>query len=137
VVYQAKDPIEGLRALFRNYAGSLIDPAGNPRRRVSVNGWAEALRSTRVHARIVEGIHVPRTMIAGLVKQAQRMKLISDDLSADAVARSFIALFQGFVLQVVWGEKIDVDACVAIADRMLLGLGEIDQKAKPRRKRRG
>jgi hypothetical protein len=76
-------------------------------------------------------------MIAGLVKQAQRMKLISDDLSADAVARSFIALFQGFVLQVVWGEKIDVDACVAIADRMLLGLGEIDQKAKPRRKRRG
>jgi len=54
-----------------------------------------------------------------------------------AVARSFVALFQGFVLQVAWGEKIDVDACVAVADRMLLGLGEIDRKAKTRRKKGG
>jgi AcrR family transcriptional regulator len=136
VVHQAKDPIEGLRALFRTYAGSLIDPAGNARRRVSVNGWAEALRSEQVHARVVEGIYVPRSMIAELVRQAQCMKLISGDLSADAIARSFVALFQGFVLQVTWGEKIDVDACVAVVDRMLLGLGQFDRQAKPRKKGR-
>ena len=136
VVHQAKDPIEGLHALFRVYAGWLTDPAGNPRRRVSVNGWAEALRSKRVHDRVVEGIHVPRSMIVRLVERAQRMQLISGDLSADAIARSFIALFQGFILQVAWGEKLDVDACVAVVDRMFLGLGQFDRQAKPQKKGR-
>jgi AcrR family transcriptional regulator len=124
VVQQANDPIEGLRALVRAYAGWLTDPAGTPRRRVGVNGWAEALRSQRVHARVVEGIRIPRSIIVGLVEEAQRMNLLSRDLSADAIARSFIALFQGFVLQVTWGEDIDVDSCIAVVDRMLQGLGQ-------------
>jgi BetI-type transcriptional repressor, C-terminal len=124
VVQQANDPIEGLRALVRAYAGWLTDPTGTPRRRVGVNGWAEALRSQRVHARVVEGIRIPRSIIVGLVEEAQRMNVVSRDLSADAIARSLIALFQGFVLQVTWGEDIDVDSCIAVVDRMLLGLGQ-------------
>ena len=135
VVHHAKDPIEGLHALLRAYASSLMDPAGDPRRRVGINGWAEALRSKRVHARVVEGIHIPHSMIVGLVGQAQRMQLISADLSADAIARSFIAVFQGFVLQVAWGEKIDVDACIAVVDRMLAGLAPSDRRASPQEKR--
>jgi AcrR family transcriptional regulator len=122
VVLDAADPIEGLRALFRAYARALVDPTGNARRRVGINGWAEALRNRRVHARVVEGINIPRGLICGLVEQAQRTGRLSAALSADAVARSFIALFQGFVLQVAWGEDIDVDACIAVVDRMLQGL---------------
>ena len=136
VVRQAKDPVEALRALVRAYAGWLIDPAGAPRRRVGINGWAEALRSERIHARVVEGIRIPRALIVGLVEQAQRMKLLPRELSADAIARSLIAVFQGFVLQVTWGEDIDVEACVAVVDRMVLGLGPVDQTAKPRQTRR-
>ena len=108
----------------------MVDPAGTPRRRVGVHGWAEALRNPRVYARVIEEIHIPHLMIADLVKQAQRMELLPGDLSADAIAGSFIALFQGFVLQVAWGEEIDVDACVAAVDRMLLGLGQFDRKPK-------
>jgi AcrR family transcriptional regulator len=122
VVLDAADPVEGLRALFRAYARGLVDPADNARRRVGVNGWAEALRNRRVHARVVEGIDIPRGLIIGLVKGAQRVGRLSNTVSADAVARSFIALFQGFVLQVAWGEDIDVDACIAVVDRMLQGL---------------
>jgi AcrR family transcriptional regulator len=132
VVQQANDPIEGLHGLIRGYAGRLMDPEDMPRRRVGVNGWAEALRNQRVHARVIEGIHIPRALIIGLVEQAQRMKLLSRDLSADAIARSLIALFQGLLLQVTWGEKLDVDACVAVVDRMLLGLGHPGRNAKPR-----
>jgi AcrR family transcriptional regulator len=135
-VQQASNPLEALHALVRVYAGWMIDPSGEPRRRVGINGWAEALRSQRVHACVTEGIRIPRTLIASLVAQAQRMELLSSDLSADAIARSFIALFQGFVLQVTWGEAIDIDACVAVADRMLLGLRPLDQKPTPPRKRR-
>jgi AcrR family transcriptional regulator len=133
---QAGDPIDGLRRLVRAYAQRLTDASAVPARRVSVHGWAEALRSERVHARIVEGINIPRSIIVGLVEQAQRMGRLSNDLSADAIARCFIALFQGFVLQVTWGEDINVESCVAVVDRMLLGLGQSDDQTKPRRKRR-
>ena len=98
--------------------------------------WAEALRSQRVHARIIEGIRIPHGIIAGLVKRAQRMELLPGDLSADAIARSLIALFQGFVLQVAWREKIDVDACVAVIDRMLRGLRPSNNKIRQPPKRR-
>jgi hypothetical protein len=122
IAQRIEDPIEGLRELVRAYANGLIDPGGSQRRRVAVHGWAEALQNPRVHARIVEGINIPRTLIVGLVERAQRIGRLSDDLSADAVARCFVGLFQGFVLQVVWGEDLDVKSCVAALDRMLLGL---------------
>src|ERR1035438_9114836 len=76
VADQSGNPIEGIRVLVRAYAGWMIDPTAEPRRRVGVNGWAEALRSQRVHARIVEGIRIPRLMIADLARQAQRMEQI-------------------------------------------------------------
>jgi AcrR family transcriptional regulator len=124
IALQAGDPIEGLRELVRAYATALADPEGAERRRVAVHGWAEALRNPRVHARVVEGINMPRALIVGLVEQAKRGARLSDDLDAEAIARCLVALFQGFVLQVVWGEQIDVDSCVAALDRMLPALGE-------------
>ena len=127
------DPIEGLRELVRAYANGLIDPAASQRRRVAVHGWAEALRNPRVHARIVEGINIPRSLIVGLVEEAQRIGRLSDDLSANAVARCFVALFQGFVLQVVWGEDVDVESCVAALDRMLQGLANSNPQPTRRR----
>lgn len=135
VVQNAKNPIEGIHALVHAYAGWVSDPAGEARRRVGINGWAEALRSPRVHARVIDGIRIPQGVIAELVGQAQRMELLSRDLSADAIARSLIALFQGFVLQVTWGEKIDIDACVAVADRMLAGLAPVKRETGQSRKR--
>lgn len=133
---QAQDPIEGLRALVRAYAQWLTDPAGAPRRRVGVHGWAEALRSQRVHDRIVEGIDIPRAMIVAMVERAQRNGQLSRDLSADAIARSFIALFQGLVLQVAWGEDIDAESCVAVVERMLDGLGQLPPRPAPPKTRR-
>lgn len=116
------DPIEGLRAVIRAYASALTDPAGEARRRVGVNGWAEALRSVRVKARVVEGIAMPRDVIVAIIESAQHKGLISADVSAEATARTLIAMFQGLVLQAVWGEPLDVAACLASIDRMLEGL---------------
>ena len=118
---QSEDPLLALRALTRAYARSLIEPAGALRRRVGVHGWAEALRNERVRARVVEGIDIPRGLIASLVEKAQAAGALSGDVTADAVARTFIAIFQGFVLQLAWGEAVDLDACVAVVERMLTG----------------
>jgi AcrR family transcriptional regulator len=116
------DPIEGLRALVRGYAHWLTDRSAEATRRVGVNGWAEALRNERVRANVVEGIDAARTVIALLVERAQAQRLISDDLSADAIARTLVALFQGYVLQIVWRQPIDVGAVLAVVDQMLAGL---------------
>lgn len=116
------DPREALRALLHAYVHWLTDPAGEPRRRVSIHGWAEALRNDRVRAHVVEGIDMPRAIIVALIERGQHARLIRKDVSADAAARTLIALFQGFVLQASWGEPINVGACVVAVEHMLDGL---------------
>ena len=123
------DPVQTLRAIVRAYARSLLKSSDALRRRVGVHGWAEALRSERVRARIVEGVDIPRSLIAGLVETAQRMGALSQDVNAEAVARTFVAIFQGFVLQIAWGETIDVEAVVAVVERMMEGLRRADPSA--------
>ena len=129
------DPIEGLHALVRGYAQWLTEPSSDQTRRVGVNGWAEALRNERVRAGVVEGIDAARAVIVRLVERAQSLRLISRDLSADAIARTLVALFQGFLLQVVWRQPVDVDAVLAVVDRLLGGLAP--PSPKPSRKREG
>ncbi len=122
VALQTRDPIDGLHRLVRAYGAWLNNPDGTSGRRVGVHGWAEALRNDRVRALVVAGIDVPRTIIVELIERGQRSGQISGRVSADAVARTLIALFQGFVLQVSWGESIDIDACVIAVNHMLEGL---------------
>ena len=127
------DPHDGLRALINAYVHWLTDPDGERRRRVGIHGWSEALRNDRVRARVVEGIEMPRSMIVAVIERAQHQHMIRKDVSADAVARTLIALFQGFVLQASWGEPIDVEACVATVDRMLDGLKPATPAPKAKR----
>src|SRR5262249_30065107 len=130
----ASNPIDGLRALVRTYAQALTDPGGEPMRRVGVNGWAEALRNERVRASVIEGIDVPRSVIVAIVKRAQSDGLLSRDLSADAIASTLIAVFQGFLLQAVWKQPIDIKACTTVIDRMLAGLAPSGAPKTPRKK---
>jgi AcrR family transcriptional regulator len=116
------DPLEGLHMLVRGYARWLTDPSSDQVRRVGVNGWAEALRNERVRRSVVDGIDAARAVIVLLVTRAQSQRLISGDLGADAIARTLVALFQGFLLQVVWHQPVDVEAAQAVVDRMLGGL---------------
>lgn len=131
VVQGARDPLEGLRALTGVYAQWLTDPAGEARRRVGIHGWAEALRNRRVRASVVEGIDMPRAVIVALIERAQHDGQFKRDVSADAIARILIAMFQGFVLQKSWGQDFDVGACMAAADELLGGL-----QTKPGAKRK-
>jgi AcrR family transcriptional regulator len=133
VALQTRDPIDALHRLVRAYGAWLNDPEGTPGRRVGVHGWAEALRNDRVRALVVAGIDVPRATIAELIERGQRSGQISRRVSADAVARSLIALFQGFVLQVSWGESIDIDACVIAVDHMMAGLVLANRPARSTR----
>jgi len=127
------DPLEGLSVLAPGYARWLTDRSADDTRRVGVNGWAEALRNERVCRSVVEGIDAARAVIALLVERAQAKRLIARELSADAIARTLVATFQGFVLQIVWRQPVDVDAALTVLDRMLGGLAPPDANDERRR----
>lgn len=121
VVQGARDPFDGLRALIAVYAQWLTDPTGEARRRVGIHGWAEALRNRRVRAGVVEGIDMPRAIIVALIERAQHHGLFKRDVSADAIARILIAMFQGFVLQKSWGQDFDVEASMEAVGQVIDG----------------
>jgi len=84
-----------------------------------------------VHTSVIEGIDAARAVIMLLVEHAQSKRLISNELSAVAIARTLVALFQGFLLQVVWRQPVDVEMALAVVDSMLDGL----VAPSPRKKR--
>jgi AcrR family transcriptional regulator len=133
VTAEAEDPIATLRALVRAYALWLSDPRAEQTRRVSVNGWSEALRNERVLAGVILGIDVPRRMITDLIERAQSKGLWSRDVSPDAVARTLVALFQGFLLQKVWNEPLDIDLIVVTVDQMLAAFATAEMPTRPRK----
>ena len=57
------------------------------------------------------------------------------DANPDAVARTLIALFQGFLLQKVWNEPFDIDVIAGTIERMLMALATTERPIKPRKKR--
>jgi len=134
VARHSDNPLAGLRALVDAYTRWLVEPAGEARRRVGVHGWAEALRNPRVRTSVVAGIDAARAAITNLVERAQHDRLIRREVDADAVARALVATFQGFVLQAVWGEELDIKACRGAVEQMLRGLETTPGPVRPVRR---
>ena len=91
-------------------------------RRVGVQGWAEALRSKSVHASVTGNLRAIRLEICRLIERGQASGEIRRDIDADGVARTLIALFQGLILQVTWGEPVDLLAVGPVIQEMLSSL---------------
>lgn len=115
------DPVQGLRLLVELYGRSLSDPKRREGQRVGIQGWAEALRNPRIHRSVVDGHNAIREAIVALVERGQASGQIQKSADPDAVARSLIALCQGLVLQVAWGEPVNLPACGRIVFEMIDG----------------
>jgi len=113
-----QDPVRGLLTLIDLYGQGLTDPRRVDMRRVGVQGWAEALRNDRIRASTVEGLSIVSAAIARLVERGQRTGQIRADLDPASVARTLVATFQGLMLQLAWGDPVDLPAC----GRIVFGL---------------
>ena len=106
-----QDPVAGLMLLVELYGKTLGDQRRADMRRVGIQGWAEALRNPRIHESVVEGFSAVRAAIVELIERGQQAGQVRADVEPDAAARAMIAIFQGLVLQLAWGEDLDLAAC--------------------------
>ena len=114
-----QDPVRGLFALLELHGKGLRDASRLDGRRVGVQGWAEALRNPRIHDSVVEGLTSVREAIARPIERGQHTGQIRPEVDADALSRTLIAVFQGMVLQVAWGEQVDLAACGTVVREMI------------------
>jgi len=122
VAQSEQDPIQGLLALIELHGMSLRDAKRLDGRRVGVQAWAEALRNPRIHASVVEGLATVRATIERLIERAQAAGQIRPEVDPEGVSRTLVAVFHGMVLQVAWGEPLDLSACGPVIRGMIDGL---------------
>jgi AcrR family transcriptional regulator len=109
-----RDPLGGMLALLQLYFDYLADPDRADVLRVGMQGWAEALRNERVRASVLEGISIAHSSIARVIKRGQRQGEFRRDIDPDAMARTLIAVFQGFVMQVAWEPTRNFRPCMKL-----------------------
>ena len=117
-----QDPLDGLGLLLELYGRSLDDPGRVDLRRVSVQGWAEALRNPAIQASIVGNTRAVQAQVARLIERGQQAGRIRADVDPAALARTLAAVFQGLTLQTALGERLDLPAVGQVMGEMLRGL---------------
>lgn len=122
VAQSEQDPVQGLLALIELHGKGLGETSRLDGRRVGVQAWAEALRNPRIHASVVEGLATVRATIERLIERAQAGGQIRPEVDPEAVSRTLVAVFHGMVLQVAWGEPLDLSACGPVIRGMIDGL---------------
>jgi TetR/AcrR family transcriptional regulator, repressor for uid operon len=116
------DPLQSLRAIARAFLGDLQKEQGLRARRVALQLWAEALRDDVVRDQVTSGIREPIALIVDLLRRGQRSGTIDRAIQPRAAARAMVAMFQGFVLQRLWGETVSTAEAMHAFDIFLAGL---------------
>jgi AcrR family transcriptional regulator len=119
---ETMDPLDTLRTIAREFLTDLQKEDALRTRRVALQLWAEALRDDAVRSQVVGGIHMGIPVLVKLLQRAQRLGLVGKKIDPTAIARTIVAMFQGFVLQRVWGEPFKASAALAAFDVFLRGL---------------
>ncbi len=112
------DTGEALHDLAAGYLDWLSDPLEQKRRRVTVQVWAEALRSERVASIVGDGVG-QRHQVADFVRERQHRGELIAGVDADALSRTMLSLILGFVLQQAWDPMLDVDGYRTVLDAMI------------------
>ena len=119
---ESMDPIATLRAIAKDFLLDLQKEDSLRIRKVGLQLWAEALRDEAVHRQVVGGIQMGIPALVKLLQRGQRLGLVGKKLDSSAIARTIIAMFQGFILQRVLGEPFKASAALASFDVFLRGL---------------
>jgi AcrR family transcriptional regulator len=125
------DPVIGLTILFESHGRTLGDSQRADERRVTIQGWAEALRNDSIRQRLIANTERVQQEIALLIERGQRSGRFRADADPRGVARSLIALFQGLTLMTAWNGKFDAELTAKSIEDMVRGaLAPINRHGK-------
>jgi len=119
---ESDSPLLQIRLIAQKFVENLATRNGLQARRIGLQLWAEALRDVEVKTQVVAGIRAPVGVISSLLQEAKKQNLIQADVNSEMTARSLVALFQGYVLQRIWGEPVDSTSALKFLDATLHGL---------------
>ena len=128
--HDEKDGAEALAAAYLTLLRSLDGPESLDDLRLGVQVWAEGVRDPRIRELVRGGMDGPRVAAADRIRAMRDSRRLPADLDPDALARVFIAVYQGLVLQTVTDDTLDNGAFVrtigAILDAFLPTRGRVD-----------
>jgi TetR/AcrR family transcriptional regulator, repressor for uid operon len=116
------DPLQSLRTIARAFLGDLQREQGLRSRRVALQLWAEALRDEVVREQVTNGIRKPIAVIVKMLRHGQRLGVIDNGINPQSIARAMVSMFQGFVLQRLWGEPFSTAEALRAFDAFLAGI---------------
>jgi TetR/AcrR family transcriptional regulator, transcriptional repressor of aconitase len=106
-----EDPFAAYADLLRG----LADPAGRDALRLSLQVWAETVRSEPIRALVRSGVDRPAAHAADLLAGNP----LPPGVDVDAVVRIFIAVYQGLLLQTVLDDTLDHERLATAAEHLL------------------
>lgn len=95
--------------LVDRFISDLMNSETKRDRLIGVQMWAEALNNPEILSSVKEGIDEPIIFLRKLISKGQAEGKLSKVLSSEAVARSMIALFHGFILQMAWDDHVNIN----------------------------
>ena len=115
------DPVVGLAILFDLHGRTLGDTQRADERRVTIQGWAEALRNEAIRERLLANTARVQQEIARLIERGQQAGRFRADAEPQGVARALMALFRGLTLLTAWDGGFDVDLTAKTIEDMVRG----------------
>jgi AcrR family transcriptional regulator len=115
------DPVVALKTLFDLHGRTLADARRADERRVTIQGWAEALRNDSLRQRLNDNTSRVQREIALLIERGQRTGQFRADANPQGVARALAALFRGLTLQTAWDGTFDAALTAKSIEHMLRG----------------
>ena len=85
---------------------------------------------------MVAGFEEPKTQIAKLIRRGQALGKLSRAVDAEAIARTMIAMFHGFILQKLWEPGFDPTTRFVVFERFLDSLSAQSSRRIARNSRR-
>ena len=116
------DPLDRLRAIARAGIADMQKEDGLRSRRIALQLWAEALRDDAIRQQVTVGVRRPIALVAELLQTGQRLGVIDRAINPRSMARTMVAMFQGFVLQRLWGEPFSPSEAMGAFETLLSGL---------------
>jgi len=131
------DPVAGLTVLFNRHGQTLANPQHADEHRVTIQGWAEALRDDAIRKRVIANTLRVEREIARLIARGQKSGRFRADAEPHGVARALVALFRGLTLHSTWEGAFDSKLTAKTIEDMVRGVllpaGDSKQPAKKKK----